>query len=191
MSLNHEFGTIDLILTSTAETRGVDAFALAVIKHERQLRKLFTYSVFQFPCFSRADEPQMRAALVNNRRVYGGGFILGLDELWPRPVSQVIGPRYDALMASLAGQVLAARNKIFHGQVTDMRLDRPALLSMVADIREWCTLLADGAQKEIGYDGFARDSYRKLDPTLHQRFKRQLASVPEYSLFLDQFVARP
>lgn len=47
MNTNHEFDTVGLIVNSTSETRGVDAFALATIKAERQLRKLFTHLVFQ------------------------------------------------------------------------------------------------------------------------------------------------
>lgn len=44
---NHEFDTIDLLLSSDAPTRAVDAFALAVIKIERQFRKIFTNLVYQ------------------------------------------------------------------------------------------------------------------------------------------------
>jgi hypothetical protein len=51
MSFQGEFQTVELIERSDAETRGVDAFALSLLKAERQLRRLFTYLVFQYPCF--------------------------------------------------------------------------------------------------------------------------------------------
>ena len=54
-NIDDEFSTIDTLLASEAQTRGVDAFALALIKAERQMRKLFTYLVFQSPAFSAHD----------------------------------------------------------------------------------------------------------------------------------------
>ena len=47
-----EFRTVDLIVASSAETRGVDAFALSVIEAERQIRRLVTHLVYQFPSFA-------------------------------------------------------------------------------------------------------------------------------------------
>ena len=66
MSFEHEFRTVDLIVGSTCETRGVDAFTLSLIKAERQMRKLVTYLVYQFPCFSESDIPGLRDALGKN-----------------------------------------------------------------------------------------------------------------------------
>jgi hypothetical protein len=51
VSCEAEFATVDLIIRSNAETRGVDAFALALLKAERQIRRLFIHLVYQFPCF--------------------------------------------------------------------------------------------------------------------------------------------
>lgn len=49
MSYTSEFETVDLILNSSCITKGVDAFALSLIKAERQMRKLFTFLVYQNP----------------------------------------------------------------------------------------------------------------------------------------------
>jgi hypothetical protein len=46
MNIDDEFATIDTLLAPEAETQGVDAFALALIKAERQMIKLFTYVLF-------------------------------------------------------------------------------------------------------------------------------------------------
>lgn len=74
MNVAEEFTTVDLILGSDAETRGVDAFALSLIKAERQARRLFTHLVFQYPAFSSSDVPALRAVLARNRGVYFDGF---------------------------------------------------------------------------------------------------------------------
>lgn len=186
-----EFVTVQAVLDSGTETRAVDAFALSLIKHERQLRRLLTYSVFQFPVFSCKDIEPLRRTLSANNRIFAEGFVRGLDALWPRSVATLVGARYVALSLSIA-RAVDARNKIFHGQVTELGLDRKTLLSLVADLREWCALLAKAAEGAYGYDGFGRDSYRKSpDADLHKRFLVQIGSVAEYVAFLEANVARP
>jgi hypothetical protein len=70
-----EFETVDIVIKSGAETSGVDAFALALIKAERQIRKLVTHLVYQFPCFGPSDVPSLRQALATSRRALG--YLLG------------------------------------------------------------------------------------------------------------------
>lgn len=190
-TVDTEFATVQAVLDSGAATLAVDAFALSLIKHERQLRRLLTYSVFQFPVFSSKDIEPLRRTLSANNHIFAEGFIRGLDALWPRSVATLVGARHAELSQSLA-RAVGARNKIFHGQVTELGLDRKTLLSLVADLREWCTLLAKAAEGAYGYDGFGRDSYRKSpDADLHKRFLIQIRSVAEYAGFLDANVARP
>jgi len=106
-------------------------------------------------------------------------------------MAQLIGPRNDDLTKSLK-QATEARNKIFHGQITELGLGRATLLVLVHDLREWCTLLGQAATALVGYDGFGRDSYRKgADATLHTRFAAQIKSVAEYETFLKSHVERP
>ncbi len=186
-----EFVTVQAVLDTGAATRAVDAFALSLIKHERQLRRLLTYSVFQFPVFGSSDIVPLRGTLAANERIFAEGFIRGLDALWPVSVANLVGARHAELSKSLT-QAVGARNKIFHGQVTELGLDREALLKLVADLREWCALLANAAEGAYGYDGFGRDSYRKSsDADLHKRFRVQIKSVTDYAGFLDANVARP
>ena len=68
---------MDAVLACSAESRGVAAFALSVIKAERQIRKLFTHLVFQAPAFDSADIQNLRKVLADNRDVYFEGFIAG------------------------------------------------------------------------------------------------------------------
>ncbi len=50
-----EFEIINLILSSDHETREVDAFTLSIVKMERQIRRIFTFLVFQNKCFEDHD----------------------------------------------------------------------------------------------------------------------------------------
>jgi len=50
LTVDAEFATVDAVVASGAETLGVDAFALSLIKAERQMRRLFTHM-----CISRAS----------------------------------------------------------------------------------------------------------------------------------------
>jgi hypothetical protein len=163
MSIDDEFATVDLLLASNAETRGVDAFALALIKAERQMRKLITYLVFQSPRFGAGDIAALRSAL-SERRIYFGHFLAAWDQLYRRPLNEIVGADHDDLRAAL-DEATDHRNKIFHGQLTTKYLSREDLIAYIAQIRCWCTALAAGAQEEVGYDGFGqpsnRDSFRK------------------------------
>lgn len=190
MSYAQEFETVDLILASHAETRGVDAFALSLIKCERQLRRLVTHVVFQYPCFDCADVLALRSSLSDNRRVYFDGFIRGFDAIYPRSIQDLVGQGYDRLRTRL-DEAIDNRNKIFHGQLTSKELTREELFEYVSHIRYWCKALADAAFTEIGYDGFARDSFRKSERVkLWERYKVQLVDVNAYSQFIQQHMQR-
>jgi hypothetical protein len=158
---------------------------LLLIKAERQLRRLFTYLVFQYPCFSLDEAIPLRDALTSNRNIYFEGFIAGINAIYPMSVQDLIGADFPLLMKSIA-EAIAARNKLFHGQLTAQYLTRECLLSYVKDIKRWCELLANAANREFGYDGFARQSYRKGS----KQFRIQLHSIDEFRAFLKQTLAR-
>lgn len=184
MNYMSEFTTVDAVLATDGETRGVDAFALSVIKAERQIRKLFTHLVFQAPSFGPPDVQALRRALADNREVYFEGFIAGWDALYPRPVSGLVGQEYQRLLARLK-EATRHRNKIFHGQLTNSNLSSGDLLGFVADIRGWCSTLGENATIEIGYDGFGRDSFRKSAIVgLGARHRVQFASIADYEAFI-------
>lgn len=179
-----EFETVDLLLNSGTRTSGVDAFALSLIKAERQMRKLVTHLVYQFPCFGPSDVPTLRKTLHENRRVYFGGFEKGFDALHPRSVSNLIGGEYQRLKLRVA-EAIDCRNKIFHGQLTAKNLSHNDLLGYVSDIRDWCCRLADRTEAEIHYDGFGWNSLQKSsDPDLAKRLKTQLTSLADYETFI-------
>jgi hypothetical protein len=183
MSYTEEFQTVDLLLGSRYETRGVDAFALTLIKAERQMRRLVTYLVFQFPCFSKGDGEQLRDSLAK-KKVYFDGLERGFDALYRHSIRDLIGSDYDKLRRRLR-EAGCHRNKIFHGQITLEYLSRQELLGYVCDIRSWCKAIASAALSEFRYDGFGRNSFRKSEINdLSISFKLQFSSVRDYENFI-------
>jgi hypothetical protein len=183
MSYQEEFLTVDLLLGSRYETRGVDAFALSLIKAERQMRRLVTYLVFQFPCFRNGDGEQLRDILAK-KKVYFDGLECGFGALYRNSIRDLIGSDYDKLRARLS-EAHRHRNKIFHGQITLEYLSRQELLGYVCDIRSWCKTLANGAFSEVQYDGFGRNSFMKSEiDDLPTRFKLQFSGVTDYEKFI-------
>lgn len=190
MSWEEEFLTVELLLGSGAETRAVDAFSLSMIKAERQIRKLFTHLIFQFPCFAGKDIPALRKTLASNRKVYFEGFIKGFNTLYQTPIESIIGKGYSQLHKCL-DEAIEYRNKIFHGQLTNKYLSRTDLEKIVQDIRTWCARLAEGASKELGYDGFARNSYQKSNiPEIWKRFRVRITQLQEYERFIQDHMER-
>lgn len=191
MSFANEFAIVDMIVASQHETRGIDAFSLSIIKTERQMRKLFTHLIFQYPCFDGTSVSAMRDLLGAGRNYYFEGFERGVDAVAPRTVAHMIGGDYASLRERLS-QAMEIRNKVFHGQVTKTKyMTRDELLGYVADIRCWCETFAEVSLNEIGYDGFGRNSLRKCRPNLANTFKYQIASIDGYRRLLKEHVARP
>jgi hypothetical protein len=153
------------------------------------MRKLFTYLVFQFDAFSSGDVEALRNALAN-RRLYFGDFVLGWDRLYTRPLKEVVGPDHDCLRSDLE-EAIECRNKIFHGQLTTRYLSRAELIGFAAQIRCWCRALAAGSQREVGYDGFGRNSFRKSDPPLKDRLATKINSVQDYNQLLAAMEKQP
>ncbi len=189
MSVRDQFETVDLLLASHAETRGMDAFALSLIKAERQARRLVTYLVYQYPWCDRQRVPDLRKALEDSKKVYFEGILAGWDALYPRSVEQVIGRDYARLKPRLQ-EATGYRNKIFHGQLTSKGLSRQSLLALVRDIRAWCEAFGRGAEAEVGYDGCGRNSFRKARDAADVcgRYKVQLADVAAYRQFICRHV---
>ncbi|MCK4130353.1 hypothetical protein HFK87_23080 [Ralstonia pseudosolanacearum] len=189
MSFVDEFAVVDLVLGSQLPTRSVDAFALSVVKMERQLRRLFTYLVFQSPAFTPEHVGELRAVLGASRRAYFDGFERGFNALYRRPIEQLVGNEY-ALLGPVLEDAIAVRNKIFHGQLTDRCLQQEQLGELIDRIRRWCYLLARGATLELGYDGFERGSFRKGAAALNAVLRVQIGSTAEYRDFLRLHVER-
>lgn len=189
MSIQNEFATVDLVANAGVATSGIDAFALSIIKAERQIRRLFTHIVFQCPAFTRADIPALRTALWDHKRCYFEGFERGINGLLPMTLDQLLGAQYQPLRVGIESAI-EVRNKVFHGQLTDQSLSQPDLIAHVGNVRVWCQAVADAGAEAVGYDGFQRNSFRKGRADVALNFKRTLPSVAEYRRFLRDWVER-
>ena len=181
---------MDILLESKSETRGVDAFALSLIKAERQMRRLVTYLVYQFPCFLRGDAERLRDALGKSKDVYFPDLERGFDALYAKKVRDLIGSDYPRLRRRLC-EAERHRNKIFHGPLTAEHLSRKELIGYVCDIRSWCNALACGCVADFQYDGFGRNSFQKSPiPNVCSRFKIQMVGLPDYEEFIRKHLKK-
>lgn len=184
MDYKHEFGTVDLLLNSDFKTKGVDAFVISLLKAEKQMRKIFTYLIFQNPNYSnKGDSSRLREALAKNRQMYFENFIEGIDLIYYRSVEEIYGESYTNDLKKLT-DILKDRDKIFHGQVTLKSLSRNELIAQIDLIRKWCKGIATKFQKEIGYDGFGRNSYRKSSNPIALKHLDKFSSIENYIEFL-------
>ena len=191
MSVDGECATVELVLDSNAETLGVDAFALSLIKVEKQARRLLTYLVYQHPWCSAKTIPGLKDALEASKGVYFDGVLRGWNALYPRSVEGLVGTEFLRLKARL-DEAKGYRNKIFHGQLTSKGLSRTQLVSLAKDIRAWCVAFGDGAQAAVGYDGCGRDSFRKArnGVAICAMYKEQIAGLGDYRTFIRNHMER-
>ncbi len=114
MTFATESAVVDAITESQLPTHAVDAFALSVIKMERQMRKLFTYFIFQSSAFGPDDVERLKGVLGVCTKAYFEGFERGINELYGVSVRDMVGQEYVELRPGL-DDAIAVRNKIFHG----------------------------------------------------------------------------
>lgn len=184
MSYENEFGVIDLIINSNFETRGVDAFSLSLIKAERQVRKLFTFLVFQNPVYKFGDSKMLKEVLANNKHVYFRDFINGIDLIITHSIENSYGIDYQEDLNNIL-KFIEIRNKLFHGQLTSYNLTREELISKTEKIRNWCYKLSIAMLKEIGYDGFERNSFHKSKLILNLHNFEHFDSFEKYKIFIE------
>jgi hypothetical protein len=130
-----EFSTVELILGSNCETRGVDAFILSYIKAEKQIRRVFTFLIFQNNSFSHLDILELRKALAYNRKIYLNGFLKGINLIITKSLEDIYGDGYNEHFILLK-KYEKERNKIFHGQITEIGLSRYELIEKVDHIKK-------------------------------------------------------
>ena len=183
-NFTEEFRTVDLLIKSKAITCGVDAFALSLIKAERQIRKLFTNLIFQYPSFSESDVSGLRKVLFENTNIYFKDFISGIKALYPRSIKDLIGPEYADLLKNLLSAI-KYRNKIFHGQLTNKELTHKDFVKIINEIKQWCEKLANEAQEEFGYDGFGRNSFQKNTLPIWKKYKIPVSNLNDYRNFIN------
>lgn len=182
MDCNKDFATVNLILASTFETRGVDAFALSLIKAEKQMRRIFTFLIFQNPNYDISHFSDLRNTLAANRLIYFDGFLKGINLILSRQIKDIYGDNYETDIDYIV-KFAQDRNKIFHGQITASGLTRDDLLTRVGIIKGWCERLGDILTLEIGYNGFSH-SYRKSELPLILNNLDKFDTIGKYKAFL-------
>lgn len=154
------------------------------IKAARQGRRLFAYLVFQSVAFNQSHRKDLQAALAANRELYFAGFLNGIDQISPRSVDAIVGAQAPKLRMQLRDATRLRNKNIPWASI------RPATWAsappgMVACIRQWCDTLAEGAEVELGYDGFGRNSFRKAAAVdLPVRLRNLPGSLAEFGGFL-------
>lgn len=190
-SCEEAFAVVDAIRDDReSRTRGVDAFALALIRSERQIRRIFTNVVYQASAFERAHVCELNEALSQRRRLYFQNFQNAFAKLIGVAISELIAD-YSRLGQRLI-EAKAYRDKLFHGQLTGDSLTTEHLLLLEDDIRLWCVNLSDGAQARFGYDGFEGDtSFVKTGRAeITAAVDMKIASIEDYREFLVALEAR-
>jgi hypothetical protein len=158
-ALQEEFATVEAVLNTGGTTRRVDALLLCWVKYEKQLRRLFSFLVFQHPTFTEDTIDSVISALVENTKLYPETFIKGINQLKVRSVSDLLGTKYNALNAEI-NRIRRYRNKLMHGQITGQNIRSRQIELDISYLIEWIETLAVAADSEFGYDGIRRKTYR-------------------------------
>ncbi|ENY6498323.1 hypothetical protein ACFD7R_004537 [Vibrio parahaemolyticus] len=189
MKFEEEFKTVELLINSNHSTKMVDAFSLSLIKAERQVRKIFTYLVFQNANLTSANVSELRNVLADFRHVYFKGFVTGINLLSNKTLADLYGEHYEEDMKRL-DTAISYRNKIFHGQLTNEKLSSEDLGAVIENIKRWCQRLSEAAHDEYGYCGFGRNSFQKSSLDLSEKISTPINNPDEYREFITEHMRR-
>ena len=186
--VHQEFSIVDHLLASKSRSKGVDAFALSLLKGERHARRVFTFLVFQNSCFAENDSAELRSILARNDRFSFTSALAGIDLISPCSLAEICGDLHKSLLSSLPS-ITNRRNKIFHGQLTQESLSTEELTVMALILKNWSISLAENGANKLGYDGFSLESFVKNpDPEFRCSLKRQLTSLADYSALIMEAI---
>jgi len=156
--LKAEFQTVEALWTSSGQTRRVDALVLSWVKYEKQLRRLFSFFVFQHPKIDASTIDAVIAAFADNRNLYPETFIAGIKALGVTPLPKLLGNSYSAMWVEIT-RIKKYRNKLMHGQLTGQGISSAQLERDVLHIIAWIAAVASAADAAFGYDGLRRNTY--------------------------------
>jgi len=181
-----DFATIGMLVESKTRTGRTDAFIVAYAKQEKQVRRIFTYMIYQYPVFNLGNFKEIVDCVVSKRYLDFDNFIKGFDALYPKSFETVVG---SALYTSFVNvdfpRIKDFRNKIIHGQPTGQSLDLDDLKHEIEIIKNWCLQVAETMKTEICFDGFEWNSFKKCtEKDLVLTYKVTISTTQE----LDNFV---
>lgn len=158
-ALKEEFATVEVLWQCTGITRRVDALVISWVKYEKQLRRLFSFFVFQHKNITEATLDEVVSAFVTNNNLYPETFIKGIEALGITPIPKLLGKGHASLWTEIT-RIKKYRNKIMHGQLTGQSINSAQLERDVIHIINWMSALAETANDAYGYDGLKRGAYR-------------------------------
>ncbi len=165
-ALKTEFTTVEDIWAGSGETRRVDALLLSWIKYEKQLRRLFSFFIFQHPDITEASLDEVISAFARHKGLYPETFISAIEELGIPSIPTILGERYQTMWPEIS-RIKKYRNKLIHGQLTGETIKSPTLEQDVIYIIDWVAAVAQAAEKAFGYDGLQRNTYRAAKNIIH------------------------
>lgn len=157
-TLKPEFATVEAIWYTDGETRRVDALILTWVKYEKQLRRLFSFFIFQHPMITASKLDQVITAFAENRNLYPETFISGIKQLGVTPIPKLLGSTHTQLWTEIK-RIKKYRNKLMHGQLTGQGIKSSQLEQDVFHIVKWISAVAQAANAAFGYDGLKRNTY--------------------------------
>ena len=182
-----EFNIVEYLICSNYKTRGVDAFSLALIKSERQIRKIFTFLVYQSSFFNKKNSNEIIKIISQNDFLYSRHFIVGINLLLEKNIEILYGDNYKDDLKTFT-EINKIRNKIFHGQITGKSLSSLNMIKMTKHIQLWCINFSLCFQNEIGYDGFYRNSLQKSTKKI--LLKEKIESIEDLKKIIEHMTKK-
>lgn len=184
-SIENDFANVELLIEKGGDKAGVDCFVLSWVRLERQMRRLFTFSIYQT---AKSSEVQALINTLNGETIYFEDFIFGFNYIHPagKNVADLVGPDYRELLDKIQAAEKKVRHKIFHGQITREGLEKLDLLKLSKIIRTWCDKLAAGAELYMGYKGFGYSFKDAANPAFVENYARKVTTVEDYKKLLKQ-----
>jgi hypothetical protein len=158
-ALKEEFATIENIFAGNGKTKGVDALLLSWIKYEKQLRRLFSFFMFQHPAVTKESRDEVIFEFAKNRNLNPSSLIKAIKKLGVTTIPILLGEKHQTLCTEIL-RIKEYRNKLVHGQLTGKSIESPQLKQDLRHIIAWIDALAQAAEMAFGYDGLKRNTYK-------------------------------
>jgi hypothetical protein len=181
-----DFATIQLLLESKTKTGRTDAFILAYAKLEKQVRRIFTFIIYQYPAFSLSNYREIENTVASKNYLDFDNFIKGFDALYPTSFGSIVGHElYTLFINTDFPRINSYRNKIIHGQVTGNKLSAHDLEKEVNTIKDWCLRLSETMMAEISFDGFGDSIKKNRKRDLASIYRTAISTAQELDTFIE------
>lgn len=189
-TFDQAFAIIYTILQSESSTKESDAFALALIKTERQARKIFTHLLFQYDFFQKGEHQKLRDELDRNGNIYFEHLLIGIEIILDKKLETLLNNVIHKSFVDSYKSSKGLRNKLFHGQITTKGFNSSEIHNLTVKIMAWSNELSIRAEQLFNYNGFDRNSCEK-DPTFNKDLLQfQVESIDTLRSLKTQMIAK-